>query len=100
MGHGLPTVFRLNQLVCVNTKRYLFCRHEPSVVSWVGAEVFVSRSGPRNLGGRSYAGATELEEAEEASVLVLDAPSSSSKGFLPQHRVVIIQWRNCLFMKM
>ena len=40
--------------------------------------------------GVAYAGDTELVETEEASVLALD-PSSSSKGFLPQHRVVIMQ---------
>ena len=40
--------------------------------------------------GVAYAGDTELVETEEASVLALPS-SSSSKGFLPQHRVVIMQ---------
>lgn len=47
----------------------------------------------RVSGRRVYAGDTELEDTDEASVLeaVVEAPSSSSKGFLPQHRVVIMQ---------
>lgn len=67
-----------------------------------GAEVFFSCDGPLRLWWKPlYAGDTELEETEEASVLeVVEAPSSSSKGFFPQHKVVIMQWRNCLFMQM
>jgi len=60
-------------------------------ITW-GEEVVVE--------GVAYAGDTELEETDEASVLALAAASSSSKGFLPQHRVVIMQWRNCLFRQM
>lgn len=55
-------------------------------------------SGPWDRSGwRSYAGDTWLEETEEASVLEVAAEeaSSSPKGFLPQHRVVSMQVRNC-----
>lgn len=107
LGHGLSslkTVFWLNQLGFVKIQKVKLMKRISASGSgrsfpWAEHCVVGRRRSPVHVAAyrvsrtNVYAGDTELEDTDEASVLdaVVEAPSSSSKGFLPQHRVVIMQ---------